>query len=131
MWMPKKWVEAIAQNVVDRKWEEWPKEPPKEPPSPEAMDAETEDALLICYAWDKKLLSATDVVRRIGIWREMYPAIDYGLFLSFMYEGRAEQAITKTSPLRQRIDAIYREADAEIKAQAHRAAQKALKEATK
>lgn len=130
----RKWVQDIAAGVIAEKEKEWAK-PSTEP---EAMDGKTEDGLLLCYAWEKKLTGAEDALRRVRLWQKEHdpdalPRDKGSIYLewaatSFVYWSGGGAFISPPDhTLRDRIRQIALECDAEIKARDHKAAQKALK----
>lgn len=128
----RKWVQGVVAVVRAEKEREWAKE--SNEPAP--MDGKTEDGLLLCYAWEKKLIGAEDILRRVRLWQKEHDpqvAVDGeygGLFYTVTTWRWVTMPFYGTAPdntLRDRIRQIALEADAEIKAREHKAAQKALK----
>ena len=131
----RKWVQKIAADVVAEKEKEWAKSDNE----PEAMDGKTEDGLLLCYAWEKRLIGAEDALRRVRLWQKEHDpmqvcggsGLEFVTFTSWTWVTTPFDGDTSNTTLRDRIRRIALEADAEIKAASHKAAQKALKAAAK
>ncbi len=115
----RKWVERVATEAAKRERDVYAAECAMEPVN---IDSRLDDGTILCYAWEKRLLSANDWLLKARAWQEEFRTEDWyrSSYGEYLCPKRPDKDIIAVTIRKYAADAAIEVAQAQVvSAKAH------------